>query len=623
MSSDQARELRQQGIAAAKAGQKDQARQLLQQSIRIEPNNEAAWLWLASVARDQRERVFCLQKILEINPNNETAIRALEGLTGATEAPAAPATPSAKRITGEAAAAARENDMMNQPPGVPLPSPEKIAEAQKQADAMLRGYMMPLPSDVKWTHKTRRRAGEGDIVVLRLYIAAAVVGMMIILGIVGTIVVLTNDELRSIVIAPTGTPTHTPTVTATFTPGFTPTPSATPRVSPTPSATVPPSVPTANPYEPLEATDVYPPVLERPIMDSISLLNSGEARVALPTLRAERNLTENRFSPIPYYYEALAHIATGDPDEALDILDEAEGRLDEAPNDNFAPLVNTGFAHTYWALAQEAFAERDNASALDYLNEMQERAEAAIDGDPRLADPYVLLAKFYTLGEDYDEAIDILDQGLQVESLANNVNLIIEKGNVYFAQGEYDLVNYQAFLALYIDPATEVAHQLRIQTALADDNPGQAVLYAQEYLHHFPGSTLAYKYLGDARLAEGNPDEAIIGYSQGLTGAPNPFTLDTLLARAELYMQQGRYALARADYTDAYELSDDPEILALRMQAAFNEGRYQIALNDADLLDGNDEVPQGTVDLVRARALVEQSDEDDTTTLQQAVNLLV
>src|SRR5690606_19050737 len=320
----QARELRQQGIAAAKAGQKDQARQLLQQSIRIEPNNEAAWLWLASVARDQRERVFCLQKILEINPNNETAIRALEGLTGATEAPAAPATPSAKRITGEAAAAARENDMMNQPPGVPLPSPEKIAEAQKQADAMLRGYMMPLPSDVKWTHKTRRRAGEGDIVVLRLYIAAAVVGMMIILGIVGTIVVLTNDELRSIVIAPTGTPTHTPTVTATFTPGFTPTPSATPRVSPTPSATVPPSVPTANPYEPLEATDVYPPVLERPIMDSISLLNSGEARVALPTLRAERNLTENRFSPIPYYYEALAHIATGDPDEALDILDEAE-----------------------------------------------------------------------------------------------------------------------------------------------------------------------------------------------------------------------------------------------------------------------------------------------------------
>jgi tetratricopeptide (TPR) repeat protein len=214
---------------------------------------------------------------------------------------------------------------------------------------------------------------------------------------------------------------------------------------------------------------------------------------------------------------------------------------------------------------------------------------------------------------------------LQVQSLANNVNLIIEKGNVYFAQGEYDLVNYQAFLALYIDPSTEVAHQLRIQTAFADDNPGQAVLYAQEYLHYFPGSTLAYKYLGDARLAEGNPDEAIIAYSRGLTGDSNPFTLDTLLARAALYMQQERYDLARADYTDAFALSENPEILALRMNAAYNEGRYQIALDDAEqlTLDDSGAVPQGEIDLIRAFALVDQSDEEDTAALQQAVNLLV
>jgi tetratricopeptide (TPR) repeat protein len=333
VSSDQARELRQQGIAAAKAGQKDQARQLLQQSIRIESNNEAAWLWLASVARDQRERIFCLQKILEINPTNETALRALEGINPP-DAPAA-AAPSTKRVTGESAAAVREQDIMSQPAGVPLPSAERIAEAQKQADALLRGYMMPLPSDVKWVHKTRRRAGEGDIIVLRLYITAAVVGFLIVLGIAGTILVLTNEDLRSLVFAPTGTPTHTPTVTPTFTPGFTPTPSVTPRVSPTPSATVDPNIPTANPFDPVDATAIYPPVLERPIEDSISLINRGEASVALPTLRAERNLTENRFNPNPYYYGALAYLAVGDTDTALEIMDQAEGRLEEAPNDNF------------------------------------------------------------------------------------------------------------------------------------------------------------------------------------------------------------------------------------------------------------------------------------------------
>ncbi|MEZ4667625.1 MAG: hypothetical protein R3E39_06870 [Anaerolineae bacterium] len=58
MSSDQAKELRRQGIAAAKAGQADQARQFLQQSLRIEPRNEAAWLWLVSLAREQREKFF-------------------------------------------------------------------------------------------------------------------------------------------------------------------------------------------------------------------------------------------------------------------------------------------------------------------------------------------------------------------------------------------------------------------------------------------------------------------------------------------------------------------------------------------------------------------------------------
>ena len=103
MSSEQAKELRRQGIAAAKAGQKDQARQLLQQSLRLDPGSEAAWLWLVSVSRDQRERLFCLNKLLEINPNNEMALQSLQqlGLTreqlaqsqqtgGQTPSPAAP-----------------------------------------------------------------------------------------------------------------------------------------------------------------------------------------------------------------------------------------------------------------------------------------------------------------------------------------------------------------------------------------------------------------------------------------------------------------------------------------------------------------------------------------------------
>jgi tetratricopeptide (TPR) repeat protein len=610
VSSDQARELRQQGIAAAKAGQKDQARQLLQQAIRIEPDNEAAWLWLASVARDQRERVFCLQKILEINPNNETALRALEGAMPSSPFSATPQPAHAPTAEAPSAStAAREADIMSQPPGVPLPSTEGVAEAQRQVEAMLRGYNLPLPSDIKWTHKTRRRAGEGDVVILRLYVTAAIVGFLIVLGVVGTIIVLNNDDLRSIVIAPTATSTSTPTVTPTPTPGFTPTPSVTPRISPTPTTTIDPSVPTANPYAPPPATAIYPPVLEKPVVDSVSALNQGAVSLALPTLRAERELTENRFNPNPYYYEALAYLAEGDTNSALDTMDEAESRLDEAPNDNYKPLVDTGFAHIYWQLAQDAIAAGSNAEAADYLDQVQERAEAAVEGDPRLADPYILLSRRFALGSDDDAALDILDQGLEIDSLSNNVNLIVEKGTIYLRQRDYDLAEYQAFLALYIDPTTEVAQQLRIASALADRSPGRAVLYTQDYLHYYPGSTYAYKLLGDARIAEGNLDLALIAYSQALTGDANASTVETLLARGNIYMRQRRYNLAREDFTNAYDLSGDPQIQALRMVAALRDGRYQTTLDDAEALAGSAGVPSLDVNLARAQALIAQAED--------------
>jgi tetratricopeptide (TPR) repeat protein len=80
VSNEEARELQEQGIQAAKAGQKDEARRLLQQALRIEPRNDTTWLWLASVARDQRERLVCLQKVLQINRDNEMALKAVRAM---------------------------------------------------------------------------------------------------------------------------------------------------------------------------------------------------------------------------------------------------------------------------------------------------------------------------------------------------------------------------------------------------------------------------------------------------------------------------------------------------------------------------------------------------------------
>src|SRR5258706_10062108 len=127
MANEQAKQLLQQGIAAAKAGQPAEARQLLQQAVKRDPTNESAWLWLSSVAKDDQERIFCLKKILEINPNNENAIKGLRQVGGGPEPRRDPTpsgirklnTPLPKRDTGEQPAAP-----------TPAPAPEQARKSQ-------------------------------------------------------------------------------------------------------------------------------------------------------------------------------------------------------------------------------------------------------------------------------------------------------------------------------------------------------------------------------------------------------------------------------------------------------------------------------------------------------------
>jgi twitching motility two-component system response regulator PilG len=68
----------QQGIAAAKQDDKATALYLLLQAVDEEPNNETAWLWLASVAETLEDKLYYLHKVLEINPNNNHACKSVE-----------------------------------------------------------------------------------------------------------------------------------------------------------------------------------------------------------------------------------------------------------------------------------------------------------------------------------------------------------------------------------------------------------------------------------------------------------------------------------------------------------------------------------------------------------------
>jgi len=60
-------------VQLAQAGNRQEARRLLWQVVQAEPNNEIAWLWLASVAADLPEYERALTEVLRINPGNQQA----------------------------------------------------------------------------------------------------------------------------------------------------------------------------------------------------------------------------------------------------------------------------------------------------------------------------------------------------------------------------------------------------------------------------------------------------------------------------------------------------------------------------------------------------------------------
>ncbi|MBW4438777.1 MAG: tetratricopeptide repeat protein [Pleurocapsa minor GSE-CHR-MK-17-07R] len=678
MGSDQARELRQQGITAAKAGRKDEARQLLQQSIRIEPNNEAAWLWLASVARDKQERIFCLQKILEINPMNKQAREGLEQISEGSRPPAPPTSapgirklgsppPSAQQTPPPAMPAQQpaagfsapatpapqarqaspsEADIMNQAPGVPLPPAEKVSEAQKQAEAMLRQFQQPPPSDIVWVKKTKRRAGEGDVNVLRAQIGAGIGAAVVLLGILGIIFVNTNEDANYLVFGPTPTFTASPTVTPTVTPGFTPTPSPEPRRSPTPSPVPPSNLRAADPYN-IDATAVYPPLVEGNILrDAVNNINRGNYDLALPTLSAERDLNPGAFNP--FYYQALAYALSGEIDRALDVLGEADEQITGRTTLNDLALVNSGYAQVYWLQYQRELGNGRSDRANTALQRMAERlidpenaGELDDEGNPitpvprdtRLVEPYLLLSRYYMAQNDEEAAIEVLDEALAVDALSNNVQLLVEKGRVYALQGEYDLAAYQAYLALYVDPTTEAAYDLSILTNVLQGNISEAVAQAQNYLYYYPGSSHAYRLLGDARLAEGSVDLAIAAYSAAAQGGTDAERADALAARGALYVRSLRPDLARVDFTESLRLVDDPTVRFQRLRAAAADRRYELAEDDISELRGvtDPDVPADLLSVIEAQVLIQSSFADEqapecaesTTAYSTALNLAI
>lgn len=105
-------------------------RDLLMRSLRADPRNEQAWLWLSRTTNDTAKRVQCLEKALSLNPDNLQTRQAIDKLKGTLNSAAAV-------MSAAAAVPAAAVEAAPPPrPAAPRSEPEASAEpVQPQPEA--------------------------------------------------------------------------------------------------------------------------------------------------------------------------------------------------------------------------------------------------------------------------------------------------------------------------------------------------------------------------------------------------------------------------------------------------------------------------------------------------------
>lgn len=66
-----------EALAAARAGERSRARDLLTRLLKIRQDQPEYWLWMSAVVETSKERIFCLKEALRLDPDNLSAKRGL------------------------------------------------------------------------------------------------------------------------------------------------------------------------------------------------------------------------------------------------------------------------------------------------------------------------------------------------------------------------------------------------------------------------------------------------------------------------------------------------------------------------------------------------------------------
>lgn len=568
MGQESLNQLLHQGIAAARGGQRDAARSILANVVRMDPRNEIGWMWLSSVASDDSERLFCLRKLLEVNPQNEFALKGLRALG------VEPGRQGSEAIGGVT---------------VPTLDEGKYARVLQAAEDFLRGYdPQPISAgDASWAHKRRGRYAERGAARLRQVMITAALVMLVALGVGGFFAIRATGVLEGV--GPqvgqinTRVPSLTPRPTLTPTVGG-PTPTEFPLTMAVPPTIIPRDLVRGDPFALAEPTEIYPRVnasVARLVEEAVAHYWLGNYSTAQTMLQEERERSEPHCYAVLVYYEALSLAAMRDYQKATALLEWAQNY---EPERGFTscrgePVLLAGLAEIRY--------RQDNRStaALDL-------AMQALERDSRLIPAVLTKARVEMARGDLAAA-----RGTVMPALVgrpNDLNLLVLAAEIELADGQPASAQEHLGRALVLDPALLPALKLQADAYLrlaGQSQPGErrvqyyglGVRSAQTLLLYYPGEPAGYLYLAEARLGEGNLDLAetalnrILENAASLPQRAEPVVQRAYALRGELCYSSGRLAQAYDDLEKAVTLGSGVR------EAALIERLVTIALHEGNL----------------------------------------
>lgn len=487
----------QEAIESIQEGNHDRARELLTGLLKRDKNNSEYWLWLSTVVESQKERIFCLESVLRLDPGNKAAQRGLI-LLGA-------------RPAGEEI--------------LPVPPVRRkwSTEPEAEVPTTLVGRIMANP-------------------VLR--VAVVLAGLLVLVGLIsaGIFGFRYTQKIAFVRVSITPRPTLTPTIT------YSPSPTATKVVrtsTPTFSGPVPLWTLLESTYTPTPRyVDTPHPILEA-YRSAMRAYERGDLQQMLLFLQ-QASRDDPQAADFQYYIgEAYFNL------KQYDLASEAYQKA-IALDPNFAPAY-AGYAKTLVQMDLEKYTDTilenyETAIGLDsdFYDGLLGRAEFYLKlnetdlaqkdleilenkniRDPRL---YLLLARHNLVEEDYETALKNAEIAYDIDLTVPDLYLVLSE--VYSFNQNYVKALEKIKIYIPFDEMNPRAWFLLGQASYETGDEVGALKALDEVLRLDNRNGDAYWYRGRIFLDQGDGQKAVNEFYTASLLNPQSFIVNLDLARA-------------------------------------------------------------------------------------------